>query len=175
MANAAIPFAAALDRSRACGRIALGVAILLAASAALDATMAGLGAWPDLAPGWAGAFTLIRAVGAQLLLALPELILAVVCFQLARAWREHSERHSFTHRVGEGLRKMGVGLLYAMAFRCMLSPTLHSFVAVDAAPSFKLKFDSFDVGLVALGLLVMTMGGVLQAAAAPEADRKPIA
>lgn len=175
--NAAVaaPLEHAQKLAQASSTIAVIAAVVLAITAALDAAVPGLRALPDLTPGWAGTSALIRVVGAQLLLVLPELILAGVCFDLSRVLGEYAGGRFFTRRASAGVRKVGEGILYAMAFRCVLSPTLHSIVAADSGGrAFTLKFDTFDLGVVALGFFVMVMGRVLQAAAALKAEHDQI-
>lgn len=174
--NAAVaaPLLHAQKLAQASSTIAVIAAVVLAITAALDAAVPGLRALPDLTPGWDGTFALIRVIGAQLLLALPEFILAGVCFDLSRVLREYADGRFFTARASAGVRKVGEGILYAMAFRCVLSPTLYSIFAADAGRAFTVKFDTFDLGVVALGFFVMVMGRVLQAAAALKAEHDQI-
>lgn len=175
--NAAVaaPLVQAQKLAQASSTIAVVAAVVLAITAALDAAVPGLRALPGLTAGWEGTLVLVRAVGAQLLLALPEFILAGVCFDLSRVLREYADGRFFTRRASAGVRKVGEGILYAMAFRCVLSPTLHSIVAADSGGrAFTLKFDTFDLGVVALGFFVMVMGRVLQAAAALKAEHDQI-
>jgi hypothetical protein len=175
--NAAVaaPLAHAQKLAQVSSTIAVIAAVLLAITAALDATSPGLRALPELTPGREGTLELIRLVGAKLLLALPGFILAGVCVDLSRVLREYADGRYFTLRASAGVRKVGERILYAMAFQCVLSPVLYSIVADGARGLvFDLRFDTFDLGLVALGFFIMVMGRVLQAAAALKADHDQI-
>ena len=171
----AAPLARAQKLAQGSSVVAVIAAITLAITAALDVAAPGLRALPDLTPGWAGTHALITIIGAQLLLALPSFILAGVCFDLSRVLGEYAQGRVFTRRASAGVRKAGEGVLWAMAFQCVLSPTLHSFVAEGGAGrNFTLRLETFDLGLIALGFFIMVMGRVLQAAAALKAESDEI-
>lgn len=171
----AAPLQRAQKLAQASSTVAVIAAIMLVITAALDVAAPGLRAVPDLTRGWEGTLALINIVGAQLLLALPSFILAGVCFDLSRVLREYAAGRFFTRRASAGVRKAGEGILWAMAFQCVLSPTLYSIVAEGArGRAFSVRFETFDLGLIALGFFIMVMGRVLQAAAALKAENDEI-
>ncbi|HRO02752.1 MAG TPA: DUF2975 domain-containing protein [Terricaulis sp.] len=171
----AAPLARAQQLAQASSVVAVIAAIMLAITAALDVAAPGLRALPDLAPGLEGTLALLHILGAQAILALPSFILAGVCFDLSRVLRAYAAGHIFTRRASAGVRKAGEGILWAMAFKCLLSPALYSIVAEHARGNvFNLRFETFDLGLIALGFFIMVMGRVLQAAAALKAENDEI-
>jgi hypothetical protein len=169
------PLAHAQQIARGASAVAIIAGVMLALTVALDVAVPGLRALPDLASGWDGAAALINLVGARLLLALPSLLLAGVCFDLSRVLGEYAQGHFFTRRASLGVRKAGEGVLWAMAFKCVLSPTLYAYVAEGARGGPPIvRFETFDLGLIALGFFIMVMGRVLQAAAALKAENDEI-
>jgi len=171
----AAPLARARKLAQGSSVVAIVAAIMLAITASLDVAAPGLRALRDLSPGWEGTAALINIIGAQLLLTLPSFILAGVCFDLSGVLGEYAEGRVFTRRASAGVRKAGEGILWAMAFQCVLSPTLYSIVAEGArGRAFTLRFETFDLGLIALGFFIMVMGRVLQAAAALKAENDEI-
>lgn len=171
----AAPLARAQKLAAAAATIAVIAAVLLAITAALDVFAPGLRQLRSAGPGWEGVSDIIRIVGAHLLLALPSFLLAGACLDLSRVLSEYAEGRFFTARAAAGVRKAGEGILWAMAFQCVLSPTLASIVSEGGqGRNFTVRFETFDLGLIALGFFVMVMGRVLQAAAAIKAENDEI-
>src|SRR5690606_9951730 len=124
----AAPLQRAQKLASAASTVAVIAAIMLAITAALDVAAPGLRALPGLTPGWEGTLALLHIIGGQLLLALPSFILAGVCFDLSRVLRDYAEGRFFTRRASAGVSKAGEGILWAMAFKCLLSPALYAIV-----------------------------------------------
>lgn len=172
---AAAPLERAQKLAKASVVIAIVAGVTLLITAALDVFAPGLRALRDIPSGWEGVSPMIQIVGAQLLLALPSFILAGACFDLSGVLGEYAEGRFFTRRAAAGVRKAGESILYAMLFQCVLSPTLYSIVSeAGQGRNFTVKFETFDLGLIAIGFFVMVIGRVLQAAAAIKAENDEI-
>lgn len=169
----AAPLARAQKLAEVASTVAVVAASVLVITAAVNVGAPALRALPGLEPGWSGAHALIQLVGAQLILALPSFILAGACLDLGRVLNEYAGGRFFTTRASANVRKAGEGILYAMAFQCFLSPTIYS-VITDYGRSLTVRFETFDLGLIAIGAFVMVMGRVLEAAAALKADNEEI-
>ncbi len=171
----AAPLARAQKLAAAAATIAVIAAVMLGLTAALDMFAPGLRQLRTAGPGWEGVSDITRIVGAHFLLALPSFLLAGACFDLSGVLGEYAEGRFFTPRAAAGVRKAGEGILYAMLFQCVLSPTLYSIVSTSGeGRAFTVKLETFDLGLIALGFFVMVMGRVLQAAAAIKAENDEI-
>lgn len=170
----AAPLARAQKLAAAAQVIALIAAIMLSVSAAADIIAPSLVLLADLPHGWEGTAALINAIGVRALLAAPTIILASVCLDLRNVLAEYAEGRFFTLRASQGVRKTGEGLLWAMAFKCVISPTLYGIIAEGARGAPEVRIESFDLGLVALGFFIMLIGRVLQAAAAIKAENDEI-
>ncbi|HRE43363.1 MAG TPA: DUF2975 domain-containing protein [Terricaulis sp.] len=172
---AAAPLARAQKLAAASQVIAIIAAIMLSVSAAVDVFLPPLTRLGGLEPGWAGTFALINLIGARAILAAPVIILASVCLDLRKVLSDYAEGRFFTLRAAKGVRKTGEGVLWAMAFKCVISPTLYGLVAEGArgGPP-EVRIESFDLGLIALGFFIMMIGRVLEAAAAIKAENDEI-
>ena len=169
------PLARARKLAGAASTGAVVAAAMMEVTALLDVAAPALRALGALAPGWHGAAELLRIIGAQWLLALPSFILAGVCVDLSRVLGEYGRGRFFTRRASSGVRKAGEGVLIAMLFHCLLSPSLYQIVMAEGRGRvFDLRIETFDFGLIALGLFLMVMGRVLQAAVALKAENDQI-
>lgn len=171
----AAPLARARKLAEGSGVVAVIAAILLIVLAVIEVGAPALVALRDLPPGWQGAASMINLVGGRLLLAAPAILLAWVCLDLHRVLDEYAAGRFFTLRASVGVRKAGEGLLWAMAFKCAISPWLYAIVIEGqrGGPP-PVRFETFDFGLIALGFFVTVMGRVLQAAAALKAESDEI-
>ncbi|MCR6644075.1 MAG: DUF2975 domain-containing protein [Terricaulis sp.] len=171
---ASAPLARAQKLAAACQVIAIIAAIVLFVSAALDVFLPPLALLGGLEPGWAGAAAFINLIGARAILAAPVIILASVCLDLRKVLSDYAEGRFFTQRAAKGVRKTGEGVLWAMAFKCVISPTLYGVIAEGARGAPDVRIESFDLGLIALGFFIMMIGRVLEAAAAIKAENDEI-
>ena len=171
----AAPLARARKLAHGSSVVAIIAAIMLIVSAVADVAAPALRSLRDLSPGWEGTLELIRIISGRMLLAAPIFLLAGVCIDLRRVLLEYAGGRFFTLRASAGVRKAGEGVLWAMAFKCVLSPWLYSIImeGVRGGPP-RVHFEYFDLGLLALGFFVMVMGRVLQAAAALKAENDEI-
>jgi hypothetical protein len=171
----AAPLARARKLAYGSSVVAIIAAIALIASAVADVAAPALRALGGLSPGWEGTVELIKIIGGRMLLAAPIFLIAGVCVDLRRVLLEYAGGRFFTHRASAGVRKAGEGVLWAMAFKCVLSPWLYSIIidGVRGGPP-SLRLEPFDLGLISLGFFIMVMGRLLQAAAALKAENDQI-
>lgn len=172
-ATVAAPLARAQKLAEGASVLAVVAAIILISTALADVGAAAMRALGAPSAGWEGVGATLQRVGAPLILALPSFLLAGACLDLGRVLKEYGAGRFFTHRASANVRKAGEGVLVAMLFQCFLSPTIHSIVT-DHGRSITVGFETFDFGLIALGLFIMVMGRVLEAAAALKAENDEI-
>lgn len=115
-------------------------------------------------PDWEGALAIIRTVGAFIVLALPSLLLAGALLDLSKVLDEYGKGQFFTLRASAGVRKAAEGALWALGFKIVASPTLHSWITQEGR-GFIWRMEPFDLGLVAFAAFVAVLGRVLEAAA----------
>ena len=70
------------------------------------------------------------------------------------------------------MRKTGEGVLWAVGVQAVLAPTLLFYLGAEDEPG--MRFTTFSLALAAIGLFVLLMGRVLEAAAAIKADNDQI-
>src|SRR5690606_6783549 len=111
-----------------------------------------------------GALNLVNVLGVFWVLALPSFMLAGALLDLSRVLEEYGKGQFFTVKAGVSVRKAAEWMLWALAFKIMISPTLFSWITHEGR-SFVWNLEPFDLGLVALAAFVMVLGRVLEAAA----------
>lgn len=122
---------------------------------------------------WASVGDLVRAILMHLILALPSFLMAGALYELAHVLNAYAEGRFFTLDASKALRKAGESALWAMAFKIVASPTIHSWVSQESR-GFIWTFESFDLGLIAFAAAVMVLGRVLEAATAIKAENDEI-
>ena len=169
------PLARAQKMADTAGLIAIIAAIALGGSALVDIGAAAFRELKALGPGREALGAVTGSLAGQWLLALPSLIIALVLLDLRRVMADYAAGRFFTRRASAGVRKAGEGLLWAMAFACIVSPTLYGFIVNGARGGpLDLRLEAFDLGLIALGAFIMVMGRALEAAAAIKAENDAI-
>ncbi|MEZ5958169.1 MAG: DUF2975 domain-containing protein [Hyphomonadaceae bacterium] len=113
---------------------------------------------------WNGVLTVIRAVGAFIVLALPSLLLAGALLDLSKVLEEYGKGRFFTLRASAGVRKAAEGALWALGFKIVGSPTIYSWITQEGR-GFIWRMEPFDWGLIAFAAFVAVLGRVLEAAA----------
>lgn len=173
IAAASIP----LDRARRLARTASGMA-LAALIVVLIVTVIRDIALPILLnvremmqPGQAGVAAVLRTVLSGFANALPNLLLVSALTQLRVVLGEYAAGRFFTAAAARGVRKTGEALLWALAVKVAVTPTLMFYIAGEP---LGLDLATFDLGLAAIALFVLLMGRVLEAAAAIKADSDQI-
>jgi hypothetical protein len=162
--------AAPLERAKklADGAVTVAViaAILIAIASVADVVAPGVRAVQEgaVTPDLAGALNLFRAIGVATVLALPGLLLAGALMDLSRVLDEYGKGQFFTTRASKGVRKAGESALWALAFKIVISPTLHNWITQEGR-GLVWRMEPFDLGLVAFAAFVMVLGRVLEAAA----------
>lgn len=92
-------------------------------------------------------------------LAIPSVFLVAALLELRTALRDCF----FTAAAGAALRHAGAWSLAALAAKIVLAPTLYGLF--ELAPiSLIVTYESFDLGLIGFGLLLMLAGAVIEAA-----------
>ena len=169
---------APLERAQKLARFASGLA-LVALIAILVLTIVRDIALPMLLnlremaqPGSAGAVTVVRVVLTQFVETAPNLILVWSLEQLRLVLNEYAVGRFFTSRAAISVRKTGEGVLWAVGVQAVLAPTLLFYLGAE--DELGMRFTTFSLALAAIGLFVMLMGRVLEAAAAIKADSDQI-
>lgn len=120
-----------------------------------------------------GAFNLLRAVGAFIVLALPSFILASALLDLGKVLDEYGRGQFFTVRASAGVRAAAEAALWALGFKIVGSPTIYSWIAQEGR-GFAWRMEPFDFGLIAFAAFVAVLGRVLEAAARIKEDHEQI-
>ena len=169
---------APLERARKLARFASGWA-LVALIAILIVTVVRDIALPLLMnlramaqPGTAGELTVVRVVLTQFIEVTPNLILVWALEELRGVLNEYGAGRFFTQRAATGVRKTGEAVVWAVGIQAVLAPTLLFYLG--SADELGMRFTTFSLALAAIGLFVMLMGRVLEAAAAIKADSDQI-
>ena len=123
-------------------------------------------------PGTAGESAVVRVVLSQFTSVLPSLLLIWALTQVRAVLGEYGAGRMFTPRTAAGVRKVGEALVLAVVARTAIVPVLHFYLG--AAPELGMRLSTFDLALAAIGVFVMLMGRVLEAAAAIKADSDQI-
>lgn len=123
-------------------------------------------------PGTAGELTVVRVVLTQFVEVAPNLILVWALEQLRGVLNEYAVGRFFTQRAATGVRKTGEAVVLAVGIQAVLAPTLLFYLG--SADELGMRFTTFSLALAAIGLFVMLMGRVLEAAAAIKADSDQI-
>lgn len=161
---------APLDRAQklagGAATVAVVAAILIAIGAVADVAAPGLVELRnrEVTPDLQGALTIVRAVGAFVVLAVPSFLLAGALLELSRVLDEYGKGQFFTLRASAGVRKAAESALWALAFKIVIAPTLYSWITHEGR-GFIWTMEPFDLGLVAFAAFVMVLGRVLEAAA----------
>ena len=116
--------------------------------------------------------TVVRLVLSQFAAILPNMLLIWALQELRVVLGEYAAGRFFTHRAAAGVRKTGEALLWAVAVSATGTPTLLFYLG--ARDELGMDLSTFDLALAAIGLFVMLMGRVLEAAAAIKADSDQI-
>lgn len=170
--------AAPLERARRLARFAGGAALVaLIAIVIITAVrdiavplLLNLGAMT--APGTAGELAVVRFVLTQFVAILPSLALIWALEQLRAVLMDYGAGRFFTPRSAAGVGKVGAALIGAAVLRMAVAPVLHFYLGAE--PELGMRLSSFDLALAAVGLFVMLVGRVLEAAAAIKADSDQI-
>jgi hypothetical protein len=169
---------APLQRARKLARFASGLA-LVALIAILVVTVVRDIALPLLInlremtqPGPAGSLAVVRVVLSQFVETTPNLILVWALGELRVVLNEYAAGRFFTTRAAVGVRKTGEAVLWAVGIQAVLAPTLLFYLGAES--ELGMRFTTFSLALAAIGLFVMLMGRVLEAAAAIKADSDQI-
>ena len=149
--------------------VVVGVTIILA-STALEFFA------PPLRQAFAGDITwrsLIRTIGAQAVLAMPNVLLAIALWQLKTVLDEYERANFFTNRASHAVRRAGEWALWAIGYKIIAAQTLHGWIT-QTSRSFVINYESFDLGLIAFAGFVMLAGRVLEAATAIKQENDQI-
>lgn len=106
------------------------------------------------------------------LAALPSFLLAGALFDLHGVMQEYEQGRFFTAKSSTGVRKVGEALLWALAAKVAIVPFALYFITGEG--NLGLKFEIFDLGLVAIAVFVALIGRVLEAATAIKTENEQI-
>ncbi|WP_395645584.1 DUF2975 domain-containing protein [Terricaulis sp.] len=117
--------------------------------------------------------SLVQTVGAQAVLATPNVLLAIALWQLKTVLDEYERANFFTNRASHAVRRAGEWALWAMGYKIVAAGTLYGWI-MQTSRGIDINYESFDLGLIAFAGFVMLAGRVLEAATAIKQENDQI-
>lgn len=169
-----------LEQARSLARTASGLAIvamiiIIVTTAIRDFAMPAIAGFMEARAngGAEGGLAILKGFAIGALSAAPNFLLVQALSQLQTVLREYQAGNFFTPRAAHAVRKTGEAILWALAVKIAVTPTIVGFIS-GSADGPRLAFETFDLGLIALALFVLLMGRVLEGAVAIKADNDQI-
>lgn len=125
---------------------------------------------------FAGAVTLrglITTIGANAVLAMPNVLLTIALWQLKTVLDEYERANFFTNRASHAVRSAGEWALWAIGYKIVAAQTLYGWIT-QTSRGIDINYESFDLGLIAFAGFVMLAGRVLEAATAIKKENDEI-
>ena len=115
---------------------------------------------------------IVKMVLAQMVIVWPNLLLVGALAELRHVLSEYGAGRFFTAKAAGGVRRAGEAVLWAVGIKAVLAPTLLFYLGAES--ELGMNFTTFELAFGAIGLFVMLVGRVLEAAAAIKADSDQI-
>jgi len=125
-----------------------------------------------ITPDLEGAVALLNVILVNVLAVAPSLLLAGALLDLQKIMQEYEQGRFFTAKASTGVRKLGEALLWALAAKVAIVPTLLFYITGEGRMG--LQFEIFDMGLAVISVFILLMGRVLEAATALKAENEQI-